>query len=261
MRGKIVAILVLIAAAVVVTVGIVGYSAYSEIMDVRERGTFYRGVYVNGYELYGASPQEAYDFILARLKDGVSGWNVTLNYGSDYQWTIDADTLDMNGSLENVVAQAINEAYAVGRMSSSLLETYDEISALKSEPRLIYTSDVTKSDARIDALIAEIKNLVDTPAQDATWEFMPDRQNPIVVTAESYGRSLDDAALKEQIMQLVNSMQSGSISVQPDTVAPAVTAADITGSITRIASFATEISSRSTEDRNKNIERGCEFFN
>ena len=261
MRGKIVAVLVLIAAAVVVTVGIVGYSAYSEIMDVRERGTFDRGVYVNGYELYGASPQEAYDFILARLKDGVSGWNVTLNYGSDYQWTIDADTLDMNGSLENVVAQAINEAYAVGRMSSSLLETYDEISALKSEPRLIYTSDVTKSDARIDALIAEIKNLVDTPAQDATWEFMPDRQNPIVVTAESYGRSLDDAALKGQIMQLVNSMQSGSISVQPDTVAPAVTAADITGSITRIASFATEISSRSTEDRNKNIERGCEFFN
>ena len=105
--------------------------------------------------------------------------------GSDYSWTIDADTLDLSGSMENVVAQAINEAYAVGRMSSSLLETYDEVAALKTEPKLIYTSDVTRSDARIDSLIAEIKNIVDTPARDATWEFMPDRKNPIVVTAET----------------------------------------------------------------------------
>lgn len=261
LRGRIFAILLLLVLAVLVAVGLVGYSAYSEIMDVRERGTFYRGVYVNGYELYGASPQEAYDFILARLKDGMSGWNVKIRYGSDYQWTIDAETLDMTSSLENVVAQAINEAYAVGRMSSSLLTIYEEISALKTEPKLIYTSDVTKSDARIDMIIAEIKNLVDTPATDATWEFMPDRQNPIVVTGESYGKSLDEAALKEQVMQLVNTMQSGSVDVQPQTVEPAVKAEDITGSITRIASFSTDISSRSTEDRNKNIERGCEFFN
>lgn len=254
-------VLVLLVLAVAATVGIVGYSAYSEIMDVRERGTFYRGVYVNGYELYGATPQEAYDFVLARMRDGISGWKVTINYGSDYSWTIDADTLDLSGSMENVVAQAINEAYAVGRMSSSLLDTYDEVSALKSEPKLIYTSDVTKSDARIDSLIAEIKSIVDTPAQDATWEFMPDRKNPIVVTAETYGKTLNAEALKEEIMQLVNSMQSGSVTVQPETVAPSVKAEDITNSIQCIASFYTEISSHSTEDRNKNIERGCEFFN
>ena len=77
-------VLVLLVLAVAATVGIVGYSAYSEIMDVRERGTFYRGVYINGYELYGATPQEAYDFVLARMRDGISGWKVTINYGSDY---------------------------------------------------------------------------------------------------------------------------------------------------------------------------------
>ncbi len=254
-------ILMMFLLAVVVTAGIVYYTAYNEVMDVRERGTFYHGVYVNGYELYGATPQEAYDFVLARMRDGISGWKVTINYGSDYSWTIDADTLDLSGSMENVVAQAINEAYAVGRTSSSWIESSKEISALQDEPKLIYTSDVTKSDARIDSLIAEIKNIVDTPAQDATWEFMPDRKNPIVVTAETYGKTLNADALKEEIMQLVNSMQSGSVSVQPETVAPSVKAEDITNSIQCIASFYTEISSRSTEDRNKNIERGCEFFN
>ena len=44
-------ILLLIVFALISTAGIVCYTAYSEIMDVRERGTFYRGVYVNGYEL------------------------------------------------------------------------------------------------------------------------------------------------------------------------------------------------------------------
>lgn len=254
-------ILALFLLAVTATACIVYYTAYNEVMDVRERGTFYRGVYVNGYELYGATPQEAYDFILARMRDGISGWKVTINYGSDYSWTIDANTLDLSSSMENVVAQAINEAYAVGRTGKSWLESSKEISALQDEPRLIYTSDVTKSDARIDSLIAEIKSIVDTPAEDATWEFMPDRKNPIVVTAETYGKSLNADALKEEIMQLVNSMQSGSVSVQPETVAPSVKAEDITNSIQCIASFYTDISSRSTEDRNKNIERGCEFFN
>ena len=248
-------ILMMFLLAVVVTAGVVYYTAYNEVMDVRERGTFYRGVYVNGYELYGATPQEAYDFVLARMRDGISGWKVTINYGSDYSWTIDADTLDLAGSMENVVAQAINEAYAVGRTSSSWIESSKEISALQDEPKLIYTSDVTRSDARIDSLIAE------TPARDATWEFMPDRKNPIVVTAETYGKTLNADALKEEIMLLVNSMQSGSVSVQPETVAPSVKAEDITNSIQCIASFYTEISSHSTEDRNKNIERGCEFFN
>ena len=46
------------------------------------------------------------------------------------------------------------------------------------------------------------------------------------------------------------------------TVAPSVKAEDITNSIQCIASLRIpEISSHSTEDRNKNIERGCEFFN
>ena len=80
------------------------------------------------------------------------------------------------------------------------------------------------------------------------------------MTAETYGKTLNADALKEQIMQLVDNMQSGSVSVQPETVAPSVKAEDITNCIQCIASFYTGISSHSTEDRN-NIERGCEFFN
>ena len=46
---------------------------------------------------------------------------------------------------------------------------------LRIHRELLAAAAPLDTDARIDALIAEIKNLVDTPAQDATWEFMPDR--------------------------------------------------------------------------------------
>ena len=60
--------------------------------------------------------------------------------------SITADTLDISASLENVVAEAINEAYAIGRVGT-IIDAYDEVFALKHEPRYIYTSEVTKSDA------------------------------------------------------------------------------------------------------------------
>lgn len=259
-RRTLVMIALLLLFAAVATAGIVGFSVYQEIMDVRERGTFYRGVYVNGYELYGATPQEAYDFILERARQELSGFSIALTYGSDYRWEITPDTLDVSSSLENVVAQAVNEAYAVGRMGSTI-EAYDQIRTLKTEPKLIYTSDVTKSDARIDALLAEIKATVDVPAQDATWVFNPERQNPIVITPETYGKSLDTEALKAQVMQMVNGMQPGSIEIAPAAVRPSVVAEDISSNLVRIGNFSTVINKRSTDERNLNIERGCNAFN
>lgn len=253
-------ILLLIVFALISTAGIVCYTAYSEIMDVRERGTFYRGVYVNGYELYGATPQEAYDFVLSNARAELSNWSVTLTYGDDYSWSITADTLDISASLENVVAEAINEAYAIGRVGT-IIDAYDEVFALKHEPRYIYTSEVTKSDAHIDALLNEIKTTVDVQAQDAVWEFMPERQNPIVVTEETYGKSLDIVALKEEVMRLVNDMEPGTIEIVPDVVEPAIVAEDITSSIVQLSSYSTPINKSSTDERNLNIERGCNAFN
>ena len=86
-------------------------------------------------------------------------------------------------------------------------------------------------------------------------------QNPIVVTEETYGKSLDIVALKEEVMRLVNDMEPGTIEIVPDVVEPAIVAEDITSSIVQLSSYSTPINKSSTDERNLNIERGCNAFN
>lgn len=250
--------LLLVLLASLATGGVMVYMMYEEVGRVEREHTFYPGIYIDGISLHGATPQEAYDYLIGRARADLQSWSITLSYEGQ-KWTITPDTLGLGGAMESVVSDEVNKAFYIGR-TGSMVDRYKTILALKNEPYTAYTTGIEKNMSAIDSMISEIQAHVYRAPQDATRAFNPNLRNPIVITDEVVGRELDAAALKEQINGMVNSMQSGNIDVQPTPIVPSITRASLEGEIVLIGSCESVISTSSTPDRNKNIERGCEAF-
>lgn len=249
----------LVVLACLATGGVMFYMMYEEVGRVERADTFYPGVYVDGYSLSGATPQEAYDFLISRARDGMDDWAINLAYG-DQSWTITTDTLGLGGVVESVVSEEINKAFYVGRMGS-LIDRYKTILALKTEPYYGYTSGIEKNMAQIDSIISEIQASVYRAPVDAEIAFDATRRNPVVITEEVQGQQIDAAALKAQITDMVYRMEGGTIAIAPTPIPATRTADSLRGQIVLLGSCESAISTSSTENRNKNIERGCLAFN
>ncbi|MDR0897160.1 MAG: VanW family protein [Oscillospiraceae bacterium] len=251
--------LLLILFALAATAAVLGLTIYQEIRSVEEENTFYKGVYINNIPLNGATPQEAYTYILGRAQEEMSAFAITLRFG-DNQWRITPETLGMHTALETVVQDAVNEAFFVGR-TGSLLERGQTVFTLRSEPYYAFTSSVEKNTSFIDSLLAQMAAAVNLPARDASFAFDGTRNNPIIITEEQPGRWLDTDQLKAQLTDMIHGMQPGEIDLQPTEIPPQITAAMIRESTALIAEATTEIASFSTENRNKNVQRGLDSFN
>ncbi len=257
-------IILLVVVALLISGAMLAYAAYDEINSVEKEGTFYPGVYIDGYELHGATPQQAYDFLLEQARVKMTDWSIVLTYGGK-DWVISTDMLGMSQALESLIAQEVNDAFQVGRVTDStglagLIDRYRTVSALKSNPYQLFTTNVQRDEAAVDALLEEIKAEIDVEAVDATLMFNPDRQNPIIVTEEVWGRSLNISQLRQELIAMINRMEGGTIELRPDEIAPQFTAEQLRGQIVQLSSFSTEISTSSTEERNHNIEVGCSAF-
>ncbi|MEG0768069.1 MAG: VanW family protein, partial [Clostridia bacterium] len=238
--------------AMVMCGGIFALIFYQQIQV--DENTFYRGVYVDGVSLNGASPQEAHDYLEKRAKTQLGSWSIQLCYGHDLSWKVTPDLLEMQ--LD--VADQINQAWQQGRIGN-VLERYQTIIALRATPYYGYTT-IRYNEYRLDELLREIKQTVDVQAQDAMQTYIPDRVPPFVYTDEVVGRTLNIENLKAQVLDMVNRLESGEVAIQPDIQQPAVTVAELQGEIVRLSSVRTPIHTTSTPERNRNIEIGCEKF-
>lgn len=261
-RGRPIRVFFLLAfLAAAATLGVMGYMVYDEVGSVEQANTFYPGVYVDGIELYGATPQQAYEVLLERASRDFSNWSMQIHYGGQ-SWTIDSAMLGMHDAIDSAVKDAVNKAFYVGRGTSNILERYMEIVALKTEPYQGYTAAIDKNMSGIDAIISEIATAVYVAPTDASRAFDPNRQgNAMVITADVDGQQLNAQGLKEQIISMITNMQPGSIQVEPEPVKAAVTSEMLAGDLVLIGSFESQISKYSTDDRTKNVERGCQAFN
>ncbi len=258
-RGPLRAVFLLALLACLATAGTFGYLIYDEIYRPLRENTFYPGVYVDDLPLSGAKPDEAAEYLYARASQAFVDWSVDLVYGEN-TWTVTAETIGVTDSLLANVYDEVNKAFWVGRRESSLLDSFFAIQRLKTAPYRAYTGDVQKSMDKVRAILQAIAETVHAKAQDATWTFDPSRVNPIVIEDEVYGREADLAALEALLAEKIHAMESGTIVVKPKAIAPAVTAELLRAQVVRLSNFSTHIDRRSTEDRTKNIERGCQSF-
>ena len=231
-------------------------SAYNDV--------FCPGIYVNGISLEGLTGDQAMAVFQEKIQNQNS-WYVTLTYEGK-EATIRAADLEMTvdtARIQQALIAAWEPGHNVdGRKSNE--QRLAEIKQLQTSPQS-YTFDVfdpEKTKARISTLLSSIKTSVDRSPQNAQMlYFDPSLDYPFVFQDEVYGLSLDTAALGDQIYNMASSLQSGTVEVQPQLIAPEVKKTDLQKHYMLRSTATTPIDKHSTDNRNNNIRRAFEAIN
>lgn len=243
---SVLALVILLAAGV----GGVGYYIINSGAD-----TFYEGVFVDGIDLQGLAPAEAFDRVQAGVSEKVNRWRLSLYYSDTQSWEITGELINMQAD----VSEQINSAWMQGR-TGSLIERVQAIWGLRTEPYMGYTS-IQFNPYSLESMIGMIKTQLDVAPVDATRVSDPTRSPPFRYTDEQPGMELNAAALTAEVLGFTERVESASVSLRLDTVQPTVKTADLQSDIVRLSRARTPISTSSTPERNANVEIGCAKFN
>lgn len=218
------------------------------------------GVYVDGIHLGGMTREQAKAAVQKSAQLKCDEWNVALvTAAGEYVDEINSYDLGMTVHVDG----ALNDAWQQGHTGATYEERKNAMDMLLVTPYHTSTALPSGDTAAIDRILYEIADKVYIPAVDATATFDPtvNLASPFTITQEVVGRYLDILSIKSQVYDMVSRMESGTITIQPTPLYPAVTAADIMKQTTLIGSHYTKISTTSTPSRDANIKRAAELIN
>ena len=218
------------------------------------------GVYVDGIHLGGMTPDQAMNSVQSQINQRHDAWKVQLVYQGNVVADINTDTLNMAVD-QNQLIELMNEAWTHGH-SGTAEERYAEMERLEKEPYMVYTAKPSGNTGEIDRLLTNIKAKIDRPVKDASLkEFNPDLPYPFVFNAEETGLSLEIEPVIQQLYQMVSTMQSGTVELIPEEIAPQVTQRELEKNYALRSSATTPIDKHSTDNRNNNIRRAFQPIN
>ena len=253
-------IVILVAAVLVIAIGVGAYY-YHQDAQLRSAVTafdnvFCPGVFVDGIALEGMTAEEGVAAVTAQAQTRNDSWYVNLTYQGQVVTTLTASQLGMTVD----VADVMNQAWAQGH-TGDVYQRKDAMEQLLVTPFEGYTAMPGGDTSVVDGVLNEIKNLVYRAPTDATLvSFDPDKTDPFTFQDAVEGRTLDIEPLKEKLYQMVSTMESGDVEIEPDTIAPTVTLEELKKKYTLRASVYTPISSKSSENRTNNIRRCFELI-
>ncbi len=224
---------------------------------------FVPGVYVDGIHLGGMTWEEARQTVQEQAQQRADEWYISLETdnghgGHDVVAVINAATLGMQVD----VTHALEAAWEKGHTADSVQGRKDEMDDVAANNFHVATAQPSGSTDILEGYLNGLAASAYLAPQNAViLEFNKNASNPFVIQQEVWGRTLDTAPIKEQIIDMMSSMRSGSIEITPTAVQPDVTAAMLSQNVTLRATAYTAISTTSTENRNKNIIRACELMN
>ncbi|MBQ8653857.1 MAG: VanW family protein [Clostridia bacterium] len=218
---------------------------------------FCNGVYVDGIHLGGMTADQGIAAVQMQAQQRSDAWSVRLTYQGQLVTEIKASQLNMSVDVMAV----LNEAWQQGRTGDTKTRKA-AMDALLVTPYQGYTAMPSGDTSVIDTILDGIRNQVyRAPQNAAIISFNPEKTVDLFTFQEEVpGRYLDTAPLKEQIYQMVSTMTSGSIEVNPVEIQPDITVAMLKETVALRGSAYTKISTTSTEDRNKNIIRSCNLI-
>ena len=229
---------------------------YEQVTAYNDR--FCEGVYVDGIHLGGMTQAEAIAAVEAHAQEQMAAWSISLTYGGQLIRRITAQDLGMTVNVHDALA----EAWEQGHGSSDVSERKAAMDALLENPYHGYTAMPSGDTSTINRILNELAAPVYRKPQNATVTFDPEAHAyPFEYTAEVYGTYLDVVPIKQQIYAMVDTMESGSIELTPQSIAPAVTEADLRAARSLRGSAKTVISTVSTEARTANIQRAFQLIN
>ena len=258
--------MIALAALAVVVLAVVGISAGRNAVQEQKLRSYVssydtrycQGVYVDGIHLGGMTQQEALNVVTAQAQQRNNDWYVRLTYQGQTVVEFKADQLGMRIDVDD----ALREAWQQGHSGADARAREAEMQQLMAAPYYGYTVLPSGDTSVVDSTLEELRNRVYRAPQDAAIiEFDPAKTNPFTIQEEVWGQMLNTDGLKTDIYHMVSAMQSGELEIHLDTIAPNVTAAQLAQTVTLRADEYTEISTTSTDERNKNIKRAFELIN
>lgn len=217
---------------------------------------FLPNVYVDGICLADMTFQEGSDAVWAKAREKQSSWYVRLKNENGSYKDITADMLGISFDP----TQALQQAWAVGHNPDANGQVTEK--ALMEAVNIALTTEYHYTSAQQSANTSPIDTILDTlqtnayraPQDAVILGFNPDDfVNPFTFQQEVWGQWLDVSAVKQEILNLVSTLESGEVLLQITPIAPNVTVADLQKQVTLRCRAITPISSNSTEDRTNNI--------
>ncbi len=259
------ALLIVLALLLIAGLGTGGYFAadsYNRTKTINDKVTpydelFCPGVYVDGISLGGMTPSQAMNSVQSQIQQRHDAWSVQLVYNQETVARIDADMLGLNVDP----TQVMNEAWQQGHTGDAE-QRYEQMLRLEQEPYTAYTAKPDGNTQAIDNTLAQLKNQIDKPATDAVMErFDPNEDYPFIMTDETFGYQLNTEPIKQQLYQMLSTLESGVVEIKPERIEPNLRKADLMKHYMLRSSVYTNIDRHSSENRNKNIQRAFDFIN
>ncbi len=258
---KLIAAVVAIVLVVVIVVNMIGKSnenqAAYEAVKAYEN-LYCQGVYVDGIHLGGMTRDQAREVVQKSAQLKCDEWHVRLEtLQNEYVGEINSYHLGMTVHVDD----ALNEAWEQGHSGNSVNERYEVMESLAKAPYHISTALPSGDTSAIDRILNEIAGHIYLAPTDAYIKsFTVQATNPFEIVEGTPGRMLDVNSIKDQVYDMVSRMESGVIHIVPKEVPPVITSADLAKQTTLIGSAYTAISTTSTEERDRNIERACDLI-
>lgn len=249
-----------LAAAVLLVLIVIGARTGTRLMDIKRTldrgdGVFYPNIYVNDIPLEGKTLDEAAAVVSQQVTALISSWRITLRTQDGRSWDITGKDLGMQYD----VADQLDQLWAIGHTGTSA-QRYEQVKVVEEEPVFRYTT-LTYDMSSINQILAQIKSEVDKAPVSATKVYDDTVWPPYTYTDDVDGQELDITGLNEQIMGMVDRLESGVVDLTPTPVKAPITRAYLESQIVKLSSFETTIGNTSTEGRFANIKLGTEMFN
>ncbi len=248
---KLLLILVLLAGA-----GVGGYlwKTQSEVRPYLN--VFADNVSVDGIALGGLSYAQGAQLVQAQIDQKQNTWYVRLKSPAGEYKDITAQMLGISFDP----TAALNDAWAIGHDvdpndRKDIFRLRDELEAASKTPNEFSSAQQSADTSLIDNILLTLEKAAYRAPQDAALlGFDPDNADqPFSFRQEVYGQQLNTTAVREEILRLVQNLESGEVLLEPQTLLPSVTVADLQKTVELRYRAVTPIASSSTEDRTENI--------
>lgn len=221
---------------------------------------FLDNISVDGIDLSGKTWDEGSALVWNQINQKQNGWYIRLrNARGDYK-DITAQTLGISFDPTT----ALEQAWAIGHDANmDIFELQKEIEFAQMTTNAFSSAEQSADLTPIDTILSTLERAAYRAPSDAyIISFNPDdSSNPFTYQHEVYGQRLNTTAIREQIMSMVQNLQSGEILLETETIMPNVTVAQLSETVALRARAVTPIADNSSADRTENIRIAFAKFN
>jgi len=213
---------------------------------------FLDNISVDGIDLSGLTWAEGSQRVWNQINEKQNGWYVRLRNAYGNYKDITAQTLGISFDP----SAALQQAWAIGHdPNMNIFDLQKEIEKARAIPNAFSSAEQSADTTPIDTILATLEQAAYRAPSDAyIISFNPDDPaNPFTYQYETYGQRLRTDSIREQILAMVQNLESGEIMLETELIEPNVTVAQLSQTVALRGSAVTPIASSSTEDRTENI--------